>query len=225
MNKLNKTNFPDDEYLNKLVEHTRDKVNTYQTPLEQLVIYCSASMNWIADYITDENIMWSLETISTDKLYLTGTNPKWNSVIIEQCKRSPNKLQALIKNDPAMAKLFSEATFEELPILVRYDEDKYKVLDGMHRTIAAIREDKKTIQAFVAKPKGDPKPKCEPHVVYDLLKAYHRKINQDRQGLITALRFLRHSYANVEELLKNRFNKSWLPDDEIQEIIQEALKD
>ena len=121
--------------------------------------------------------------------------------------------------------MFLDAKYEDIPILIRFEDDKYKVLDGMHRTIAAIREGKETIQAFIARSIGKPAPYCEPHVIYDFLRAYHRKMNLDRNGLIISLRFLRHSYANVDELLINRFNKQWVPDDEIQEIIQEALKD
>lgn len=225
MNKINNTNFPDTEFLNKLVRHLKEKVDASQPLLEQLVTYCSASMNWIADYITDENVLWSRETLPIDNLWLTGTNPQWNAVIIERCERSPQKLRELLKSDPNIAKLFAEAKFEELPILVRYEENKYKVLDGMHRVIAAIRDGQSNLQAFIARLQGSLKPKCEPHVIYDFLKAYQRKINRDRDGLIIALRFLRHSYVNVEELLKNRFSKSWVPDDEIQAIIQEALKD
>jgi len=225
MNKIKGTNFPDSEFLNNLIRHIQEKVNSSQQPLEKLITHCSAAMNWIADYITDENVAWSKKTLPLDALWLTRTNPKWNVIVIDKCERSPQKLRELLNTDSSIVELFSGAVFEDLPILVRYENEKYKVLDGMHRTIAAIRDGRSDIQVFIAKVQGNPKPKCEPHVVYDLLRAYHRKINTDRSGLITALRFLRHSYANVEDLLKNRFSKSWVPDDEIQTIIQESLKD
>lgn len=221
-----KTNFPDKKFLDRLVKHMQDKVNASQEPLEKLLTSCSAAMNWVADYITDETINWTKETLEIDDLYLTGTNPEWNAIIIDRCQRSPNKLKELLKTDPKVAALFSKAEFKDLPILVRQEEEKYKVLDGMQRTIAAIRDGKKTIEAFVARSSGKFRPNCEPHVVYDLLRAYHRGINKDREGLVVALRFLRHSYANVENLLKTRFSKPYIPgDDEIQEIIREALKD
>lgn len=219
------SNFPDQKYLHVLIRHLEKKVSVSQTPLEKLIMLSGASMNWIADYVTDPNVSWELETLPVDNLYLTGTGPKWNKIIIDQCQRSPLKLREFFKNNSSGFKLFSEAKFNNLPILVRYEEGKYKVLDGMHRTIAAIRDGKKHIKAFVARLRGNPKPLCEPHVVYDLLKSYHRKVNHDRQGLITAIRFLRHSFSNVDDLLRNRFTKSWVPDDEIQLIIQAALKD
>lgn len=200
-----------------------EKTNNHKA-LEKLVTYCGANLNWVADYISDENIRWSKKTLSLDKLWLTGTGLEWNKIIIDKCERSPQKLRDLFHNDPSIVGLFSGAIFDNIPILVRFEENKYKVFDGMHRTIAAIRDGRKNIQAFVAAPKGKPKPKCEPHVVYDFLRSYQRKINTDRNGLITALRFLRHSYANVEDLLKNRFNKSYVHDDEIQKIIKEAFE-
>lgn len=133
-------------------------------------------------------------------------------------------MRELFEKEPEAKNIFNDAIFDEVPILVRVDEEKYKVLDGMKRVIAAIRDGKTAIQAYVAEQNGIPKPKCEPHVVYDLLRAYQRGVNHDRTELISALVFLRKSYTNVDELLRNRFAKNWLPDDEMQEIIREALK-
>jgi len=183
-----------------------------------------ASMNWIADYLTDQNVIWEKMDLPVKELWLTGTRPEWNKVIIDQCGRSPVKLKEVLDSNPETKMMFEIAQVDDRPILVRFDDEKLKVLDGMHRTIAAIREGKQTITAFVAKHKGTPKPYCEPHVVYDLLKAYHRKLNSDKESLIVALRYLRKSYANVDDLLKNRFSKSWMPDDEIQKIIKESLE-
>ncbi len=225
MSKINDTNFPDLDYLNGLIKYIKQKNARYEKPLDVLVKECSSSMNWIADYITDENALWTKEKILLDDLYLTGTHPEWNKIIIDKCERSPKKLKELFNSDNKIVKIFTEAKFDEAPILVRHEDGKYKVLDGMKRVIAAIRDDKKTILAYVARLKGRPRPKCEPHLIYDLLKAYHRGLNKDREALITALKFLRKSYGNADYLLKERFSKSWVPSDEIQEIIQEALKD
>ncbi|OHA52137.1 MAG: hypothetical protein A3A97_04475 [Candidatus Terrybacteria bacterium RIFCSPLOWO2_01_FULL_40_23] len=219
-----KTNFPDKEYLEVLISHFRKKALARQQPFEQLLTLSGVSMNWIADYIFDENVAWSKETLSVDDLSFTGTNSTWNKILLEQCERSPKRFRELLQNDSSILQLFADAKFNEVPILVRWEEKKYKVLDGMHRVVAAIRDDKEIIIAYVARHNGIPKTICEPHVVYDLLKAYHRKLNTDREGLIAALRFLKTSYANVEDLLRERFNKSGIPSDEMQQIIQEALR-
>ncbi|MBI2984230.1 MAG: ParB N-terminal domain-containing protein [Candidatus Kerfeldbacteria bacterium] len=219
--------FPDPEYLGRLARHLKDKIEQHQQgqPLEQLLMSCSAAMNWIADFLTDPNVRWTKQELRVDDLWLTGTNPTWNAIIIDRCKRSPAELRAILRSDPQTAALFAEAEFDELPILVRVDDGKYKVLDGMHRVIAAIRDGRESVTAFVARLDGQPRPQCEPHVVYDLLRAYHRGINRDRQALVVALRFLRHAYANVDRLLRERFSKAWVPDDEMQAIIAEALQE
>jgi len=220
------TNFPDKKYLRALIKHLGGKLaKTHRDPIENLLAYSGMAMNWIADYVTDSSILWTKETLPLDSLYLTGTWPEWNKIIIDKSSRSPAKLRQLINSNPKTKNLFKDANWAEIPILIRFEEGKYKVLDGMTRTIAAIRDGKRTITAFVARQKGKrPKPSIEPHVIYDLLRAYHRGLNKDRKSLIIALRFLRKSYTNVDDLLKNRFSKTWVPSDEIQEIIKEALK-
>ncbi|MBI3115176.1 MAG: ParB N-terminal domain-containing protein, partial [Candidatus Kerfeldbacteria bacterium] len=215
--------FPDEAFLNELIEHVMEKVSGQQTPLERLQMVCNVAMNWIADYVTDPNVRWTRERVRVDDLYLTGTNPTWNPVIIDRCERSPAKLRETIRADASVAALFADLKADRRPILVRFEKEKPKVLDGMRRVIAAIREDWDTIDAYVARHAGPAQPFCEPHVVYDLLKAYHRGLNRDRASLVTALRFLRGAYGNVDVLLRERFVKAWVPDDEIQDIIREVL--
>lgn len=219
------TTFPDQEFLQQLVEHHRRKALSVVDAESEMLLWSGVSMNWIADFLTDESARWEKREIKIDNLYLTGTNPSWNKVIIDQANRSPVKLRQILQAQPELRSLFSEAKFHVLPILIRIDKGKMKVFDGMHRTIGAILADRKTMTAFICTTHGSARPHCEPHVVYDILRSHIRKINQDRPGLIAALRYLRHSYANVDDLLRNRFNHDWVPDDEIQKIIQEALSD
>jgi len=225
MKKIKGTSFPDKKLLMYLIDELVEKADTTQDPLEKLISHSNASMNWVSDYLMDETVRWKKKTLKVDNLYLTGTNPQWNEIIINRCERSPKKLRELIKSDKKIAKLFKDAKTKTTPILVRYDDTKYKLFDGMHRTVAAIRDGKKTINAYIAYPSKSPQIKCDPHIIYDLLKVYHKKITTDRKGLITSLRYLRKSYANVDDLLVNRFNISYVPSEEIQEIIREALKD
>ncbi len=217
--------FPDADYLERLIAHVCAKVSEQQSPLERFQMHCNATMNWIADYLTDPNVRWTRETIATNDLYLTGTNPVWNGIIIDQCERSPARLANAMRDDPQVLAQFKDVAFDPLPILIRFEKDKLRVLDGMHRVVAAIRDGRNSIEAYVARHIGEPRPACEPHVVYDLLKAYHRGLNTDRTALITALRFLRRAYGNVDDLLRHRFIKAWVPDDEIQAIIAEALNE
>lgn len=218
-------NFPDEKYRQRLIDHLAEKVNKHQTTIEKLSMHSSAAMNWIGDYLTDPHVRWEKKSVPIDDLYLTGTNPRWNPIILERAERSAEKLRVLMKDDSNINDLFTEAVFSPDPILIRYEDNRYKILDGMHRVIAAIRDDRNSVDAYVAfLDQRKPAPQCEAHVIYDLLRAYHRGLNHDRQGLITALLYLKKSYSNVEKLLRERFHKQWVPNDEVQKIIQEVLE-
>lgn len=218
-----KSTFTDKKYIADLIEHLRK--TTSQTPLEELVTLSGVRMNWISDYITDPSTKWKKQSISIDSLTLTGTNPKWNKIVIEKCGRSLIKLRQIFNSAPNTKKIFNRVHYSNIPILVRREGNQLKVLDGMKRVIAAILAGDKNINAFIAKPSlKRAMPKCEPHVVYDLLKAYQRGLNKDKKGLIMALRFLRKSYGNVPNLLKERFCFAWIPDKEMQAIIKKALE-
>jgi len=220
---MSESNFPNKKYLSDLANQMKNKADEQQDVVDKILTNSGIGMNWIADYVTDETVSWTKEKLSMNSLWLTGTNPALNKIVIQTCERAPGKLREVLISDESVKELFSKFQYSDIPILVRLDDEKYKVLDGMKRVLAAIRDNKEEITAFVARQRGAPKPKCEPHVVYDLIRAYHRGINKDKEGLKTSLRFLKLSYANVEELLKNRFNKNWIPDDEIQGIIKEVL--
>ncbi|MFA6198307.1 MAG: hypothetical protein WC734_04110 [Patescibacteria group bacterium] len=219
------SNIPDAEYLTDMVKHMRHKFERHNGALEQLLVYTGALLNWVGDFMTDPNVSWTKEDVEVEKLYLTGMGPDENAFIIDQAKRSPRQLQVILHNNHEAQALFAKHTFDPLPILVRLDEDKIKVIDGMHRVIGAIKEDQITITAYFARQTGIPQPHCEPHVIYDLLRAYERGINKDTAGLITALRFLRQSYFNVEQLLRERFNEGWINNPETREIIRQVLND
>lgn len=217
--------FPDRSFLAQLNDHLRKKIAPYQTPTDELIMLAGAALNWLGDDFSNPNMQWTMETLSVDSLWLTGTGPAWNAIIIDRCERSPEKLRQLLFSDPVVAAMFGMVTFDDQPILVRHEDGKFKMLDGMHRAIAAIRDGHRTIHAWVGRPTGQLRPSCEPHVVYDFLRAYQRKLNTNRAALITALRFLRKAYTNVDPLLRERFGKEWLPDDDMQRIIAEVLAD
>lgn len=219
------SNIPDAEYLTDMVKHMRHKFERHNGALEQLLVYSGAVLNWVGDFVTDSSISWTKEEINIEQLYLTGMGPDENVFIIDQAQRSPTKLREILRNNSVAQKIFAPLVFEDRPILIRFDDNKMKVLDGMHRVIGAIKEDRTTIIAYIAHSNGSPRPHCEPHVVYDLLRAYERGINTDSAGLITALRWLRQSYANVDQLLRSRFNDSWVRDSKTREIIRQALDD
>lgn len=217
--------FPDKKYLKSLVKSLQDKVLKYQSIDEQIVLYSSAAMNWISDLLTASNVNWEKKKINIENLYLTGTHPEWNKIIKDKCKGDPKLFKKEINTNSKSANLFKDINFEDIPILTRFDDGKYKIIDGMHRAIAAIRDNKKTITAYVAFITGDLNPVCEGHVVYDLIKAYQRskKTKKNKESFINAIKLLNSAYSNVESLLNERFNYNWLPDKEIQDIFKKIL--
>lgn len=215
--------FPDQKYLAWLLEDMTRR-NSARGVEDKIIAEAGAALNWVGDYISDKSLVWSKETLELDSLWLTGINPKWNRIIIDDLQRSPIAFRKWLDEDENRKDLFSSAKYSTHPILVRHEEDKLKVLDGMHVVVAAIIAGYTAIEAFVCAPTGKAQPHCEPHVIYDLIRAYDRKINTDRAGLMAALRFLKNSYANVEPLLRERFTGGWMLNQEVREIVEEVLK-
>ena len=218
------TTFPDKEYLHILIEHESIAVKEDFSEIEQLLALSGAKLNWIADFISDENIEWKKETISLDSLYLTGVNPEWNHYIKILANGSPKVMNELMQTDTTLRSMSEKLPASDFPILVRIENDKKKVLDGMNRTLRALYDGKDTVEAYVGYQISKPKPHCEAHVVYDILRAYQRGLNTSKQDCVAALRFLKNSYVNVEELLRTRFSAEWIDNKDLQEIILEALK-
>lgn len=216
-----KSDFPD-EYLKGLEENHRQKVEQALNPAERLLLYSGARLNWVGEYINDESIHWQLENIPVDNLTLTGTSPEWNAIIIDRAEKNPQKLRALLK-EPDVAAMFTNSQYIDIPILVRKEENKLKVLDGMNRTIAAIRDGISEIRAYVGTREGKPSPIVEPHVLYDFIRAFQQRGGnvEDFKG---GLRFLIDSYSNARDVLTNRLGPEWIRDEKIQQIIKEVIE-
>lgn len=210
------------EFIHDLADHLERKARERQNDTDRIVTASGILLQWVGDFVSDPNVDWEKAEIKVDDLTLTGTNPEWNGVILETCHRSPTEFREFLHDHPEKKTVFDRATFHPNPILIRRENEKLKVLEGMHRTIAAIRDGRQTLSAWIATSIGPNRPRCEPHVVYDLIRAYARKTTTDRAGLIAALQYLRSAYSNVDQLLAERFSGSWVKDDGLQEIIDEA---
>lgn len=213
------------KYLEDLVQNHHDKVWKNLTPEDRLLMYSGARLNWVGEYINDENINWERRRLKIDDLTLTGTNPTWNKITIEQAERKPAKLRELMKN-PKIRKVFAQSKFAKVPILVRTKEKdgetQLLVLDGMNRVIAAIRDGINEIDAYVGTRNGKPKAKIEPHVLYDLIRAYQQR-GGNIDDLMAALRFLVNAYDNARGLLLERFSGDWIRDEELSKKIKEQV--
>ena len=191
---------------------------------EELLMYSGVLLNWVGEWLTDPGVQWEKRVLQLDALTLTGTNPAWNAVILDRAQREPRQLRELLR-DPAIARLFDRAQWLPVPILARVDpqdKGKLKVLDGMKRTIAAIRDGHDTIEAWVATRPGVGRPRIEAHVIYDLLRAAQQG-RGSRDDLRAALRFLLQAYGNTRDLLEHRFSAEWVRDPQLQMLVREVL--
>jgi len=216
-----------DELMKKMTERMRDRFEKWWTQGDKLLAYTGGLINWVGDYLTDENIIWSKVTLPIDMIKLTGTNPEFNKIIVDECQKDPRKFRERLAKDENVRVLFANIEYDMTgPILVRREKDEYLVLDGMYEMIAANRDGLTEIEVYVATPKENahPLPHCEPHVIYDIIRPCLRGYNRDIEGMTAALRFIKNSYGNGEKLVRERFNEQWvLNDPQISEAIRELL--
>ena len=218
-----KSDFPP-VYLEGLEKNLREQVELSLDVPERILMYSGARLNSIGEYLNDEQVQWKLDPVlPIDLLTLKGTSPEWNAYTIDKAEASPVKFRELLK-DLTISQLFQTAQYIDIPILVRQDGEQLKVLDGMNRTIAAIRENRSTIRAYVGVCAENPSPVIEPHVMYDFIKAFEQGRGNE-EDLKAALRFLLQSYANTRHLFETRFNADWVPNEKIQLIIQDLLNE
>lgn len=200
-------------YVPRLIEREERKLKaTQKDPQQWLLAYSGMQLNWIGEWLSDSAVHWEKRRLAIDDLTLTGTNPEWNKVILERAERDPKKFRALLE-DQKVRNLFAECAFDADPILIRIkpsDEgDKLYVLDGMHRTIAAICQGFTEVDAWIGRRQGQSQAQIEPHVIYDLLRAVDEG-RAKQEDFVAAMRLLASTYGNVAELLDTRFGPQWM---------------
>lgn len=218
-----------EKYLKDLVKH---EMWTYfkeycSNPRQAMIFLWWVALNSIWDYLGTKEAKYERKSINLEEIYLTWTKPEINKITIDTCNREVKKLRQLIKNDLKIKeKLEKWASFwNETILLIDLWDWKYKSFDWMHRIIWHILLWKNKIDAYVLKNYWEFLPDNEPHVVYDIIKAYQRskRTEQDKNDLKSALRLLVNNTWNVKDLLINRFNPDYLKDDEVNEIIGKII--
>lgn len=218
------------KYLEKLVEHEMwTYFREYCSDTKQaLVLLGWVALNSIGDYLWSDQAQFNSMEVSINQITFTWTSPEINEILLDVCKWSPACLEELIqKNRAIKMKLKSWASFWEEEVLLRKTwKSSYKSFDWMHRIVWHILQWKTKIKAYVLMNEWKFMPNCEPHVIYDIIKAYHRsdKSDQDAKDFIWALRLLWKYTWNAKNIIENRFNKNYLKDKDIQKLISESLK-
>ena len=219
-----------EKFLKEFAEHEEKKVSyIFQEPRNKILVCAGMHLNWMGDFFANLKIKWELKEVDLKKVMFSGTNSKWNKVLLERCERSPEKFQRLLKEKPDIKKIFDRVSYGGEPILVRKAQEKkgyYKVLDGMHRVVGATIAGKKKIFVWVPTNEFDHLPYCEAHTIYDLIRGYirNRRTAEGQKELFYALKLLKNTYGNVEKLLKERFNEKWVFEKDVQSVIKKVLK-
>lgn len=226
----NMSNREIDIYIKKLANTEEKKSESYKhDSRHRISVHSGVLLNWLGDYFANPNIKWEKVSLSVKNILMTGVDPEWNKLFIKKCERKSEKLTKLIAKDLGLkGRIMKWVNSSKNPniILVRKDKDKYKVLDGMHRFVKQILEGKEEIKVYAPTNEISELPHCEPHVVYDLIRGFQRNA-YDKKGetqLRNALALLSRTYGNVNQLLKNRFNKDWISDKKVQKIIEAIIK-
>jgi hypothetical protein len=219
-----------EKYIEELANHEDGKSKSFLDPRERILVNAGIRLNWIGDFLANPNIKYKKTEVSINQVLFTGTNPDWNKVLIDKCERSVEKFQELIEQDEEIKKRFTqEASFGNEPILMRGPDEKgfYRVFDGMHRFIGAVIKKRGAVTAYVPTNENNHLPVCEAHTVYDLIRGFQRHAKDDngKTELYHALKLLARTYENVIELLENRFNSTYVVDDEVQKIIEKVIKE
>lgn len=220
----------DKSYLDKLVKH---EMWTYfkdycKNPQDAMILLWWVALNSMWDYLGNSEAKYERKLIKLEDIYLTWTTPDINKITLDICNRDVNKFKKLLEQDNKLKiKLENWASFwEETILLIDLWNWKYKSFDWMHRIVWHILSWKKEIDAYVLKNQNDFLPNCEPHVIYDIIKAYQRsnRNTQDRCDFIWALNLMIKNVWNTKNLLSNRFDANHLKDNDVQNIIKEVLK-
>lgn len=218
-----------EEYLQNIADHEEEKAKDYLAdPRQKILIFSGVHLNWLGDFVANPKLTWEETELPIKSFKLTGASEDWNEILIKRCERSVTKFQELLASDPTIKEKFEkESSTNADPILVRRGEEEgqYKVLDGMHRFVGAIVQGQEAVKCYLAVNEDELLPICEPHTVYDLLRAYQRHARDEagKTGLYHALKLLARTYENVPELLRTRFDPNHVFEEDIQEIIAKVL--
>ncbi len=218
-----------ENYLKKLVEHEKERCfkNYIKDSRDAMIVLWWIALNWMWDLLWTPKGKYTLKNVKIEDIILTWTTPETNEITINKANRSVTELKKIIKNDKKILKQIKKvAIYSTEPVLLRKTwENKYKSFDWMHRIVWHIIKWKEYIEAYVLENQSEFLPNIEPHVIYDIIKAYQRskRTEIDKQEFIWAIKLMARNTENTKKLLKNRFNSKYIMDDDLQKLIKNVI--
>lgn len=177
---------------------------------------------------------WQCKNIALDTVVLTGMSPIIDAYIIEKCKRNPSNFKEAWRRDKQMredilgAGIKKHPERDHFPIFVfKTDEEKYKVFDGMRRTLLALIDEKEIIQAWVGtEVNPDGQSLIGADKGYFLLQMYKRADDEDeamKRAVTKIGKEIVHNYRDGKEVLAERIG-GWSHDPQISELFKNMGK-
>jgi hypothetical protein len=159
-----------EKYLEDLADHEQHESldSLGANPNEKIKIFGGHRLNWLGDFFGNPEIKWEKILLEINEILFTGTSQELNPILKDKCQSQPAKLGELINLDESVKKIIqNHATFSDEPIVVRHKENtgKFLMLDGTHRVLGAILQNKTHIFAWYPQKEFELLPHCEAHVV------------------------------------------------------------
>ena len=185
-------------------------------------------------YITSNTkYAWKLQNIPIEKIILTGMSPIIDKYIIRKFNGDPLKFVKAWHNDKKMRKEILKTGYyfhkerDYFPVLFFQSGEKFKVFDGMHRTILALINGKKKIKAWVGyevNPKGKPlisTNRC--WFLSNIHKVAKVKNIELERSIIKIGKEIIVNFRNGKKVLIKRI-AGWSHDPEIKRIFKKMIK-
>lgn len=182
--------------------------------------------------LSDPRFSWRKKKIPVRNIILTGMSPLMDEYIIKKCGRSPITFGEMWKKDKKMRDKIRKSGFsahselDHFPIFVIHEDGKYKVFDGMRRTLLAIIGNKQYVAAWVGDMKRkNGKPIISEGFCYVLSKVYKggKRTKKQNDAFVEVGRIISKEYGNGREVLETRIG-GWSHDEYIKEIFERMIK-
>ncbi len=182
--------------------------------------------------LSDSRFSWKKKKIPVRGIILTGMSPLMDEYVIKKCDRSPIAFGEMWKKDKKMRDKIKKSGFsahserDHFPIFVAHEDGKYKVFDGMRRTLLAIIGNKRYITAWV----GDMKRKNEKPIIsegfcYVFSQIYKngKRTKKQNDAFVEVGKIISKEYENGRDVLRTRIG-GWSHDGRIKEIFERMIK-
>jgi hypothetical protein len=146
-----------------IIDRDLERLSTQQGRVSFWNLVAGISEDWklksVFRTLSDPRFFWKKRRIPVKDVFLTGMSPLMDEYIIKRCDRDPRVFGEMWKKDKRMRDKIRKSGFsahserDHFPVFVVCVDGKYRVFDGMRRTLLAVIGNKEYITAWVGYPK------------------------------------------------------------------------